>query len=168
MKLKEAKQQFIQHWGVFGSQWGINKTMAQLHALLLVSEKPLSTDNIMEELSISRGNANTNIRELMDWELVQKITIAGDRKEYFTAEKDIWQVATKVLYRRKKKELDPIVKVLSQLTDIEGDGRSVEIKAFKDTVQDIEKLAKQLQRTVDIVIKAKENWFWGKFVRLFK
>jgi DNA-binding transcriptional regulator GbsR (MarR family) len=168
MKLAEAQQQFIQSWGVLGSQWGINRTMAQVHALLLISSKPLSTDDIMEQLTISRGNANMNIRELIDWKLVEKITVAGDRKEYFNAEKDIWKVATSIMYQRKKRELDPMLKVLDKLTDIEGDKRNADIKAFTEAVANIQKFAGQAEKTLDTVIKAEENWFWGNFMKLFK
>jgi DNA-binding transcriptional regulator GbsR (MarR family) len=97
MKLAEAKQQFISSWGAFGTQWGINRTMAQIHALLLVSAHPITQDEIMGELSISRGNVNMNIRELVGWGLVDRVIISGERKEFFTAEKDIWKVATKII-----------------------------------------------------------------------
>jgi DNA-binding transcriptional regulator GbsR (MarR family) len=83
MKLAEAKQQFIASWGAFGTHWGINRTMAQIHALLLVSPDPLSQDDLMEQLNVSRGNANMNIRELIDWGLVDRVIIPGERKEYF-------------------------------------------------------------------------------------
>lgn len=168
MKLTEAKQQFIQSWGVLGSQWGINRTMAQVHALLLVASKPLSTDDIMEELSISRGNANMNIRDLMDWNLVEKVIVPGDRKEYFTAEKDIWRVATRIMYQRKKRELDPMIKVLNQLSEVEGDKRNADVKAFTDAVENIKKFAGQAEKTMDVMIKAEENWFWSSFLKLFK
>ncbi len=168
MKLDEAKQQFIQSWGVLGSQWGINRTMAQVHALLLVASAPLSTDNIMEELSISRGNANMNVRDLMNWGLVDKIIVQGDRKEYFSAEKDIWKVATKIMYQRKKRELDPMLKVLNQLTDIEGDKRNAEVKAFTERIDSIKKFAGQAEKTMDVMIKAEENWFWSSFLKLIK
>ena len=88
MKLSEAKQQFISSWGAFGTQWGINRTMAQIHALLLVSVDPITQDDIMEQLSISRGNVNMNIRDLISWSLVERIILPGERKEYFSAEKD--------------------------------------------------------------------------------
>ena len=104
MKLSEAKQQFISSWGAFGTQWGINRTMAQIHALLLVSINPLTQDDMMEELSISRGNVNMNIRDLIGWGLVDRVIISGERKEYFTAEKDIWKVATQIIKERKKRE----------------------------------------------------------------
>ena len=168
MKLNEAKQQFIQSWGILGSQWGINRTMAQVHALLLIASKPLSTDNIMEELSISRGNANMNVRDLINWGLVEKVIIPGDRKEYFSAEKDIWKVATKIMYQRKKRELDPMLKVLNQLSDIEVDKRNSEVKAFTETIESIKKFAGQAEKTMDVMIKAEENWFWSNFLKMFK
>ena len=168
MKLNEAKQQFIHSWGVLGSQWGINRTMAQVHSLLLVASKPLSTDDIMEGLSISRGNANMNIRDLMEWGLLDKVIVPGDRKEYFTAEKDIWKVATRIMYQRKKRELDPMLKVLNQLSDIEGDKRNADVKAFTETVDSIKKFAGQAEKTMDIMIKAEENWFWSNFIKLLK
>lgn len=168
MKLEEAKLEFIQSWGILGSQWGINRTMAQVHALLLISSKPLSTDEVMEQLSISRGNANMNIRELMNWELVEKTIIAGDRKEYFSAEKDIWKVATRIMYQRKKKELDPMLKILEKIGNVEGDKRNPDVKAFTETVNNIQNFAGQAEKTLDVVIKAEENWFWGSFMKLFK
>jgi DNA-binding transcriptional regulator GbsR (MarR family) len=168
MKLTEAKQQFIQSWGVLGSQWGINRTMAQVHALLLISCKPLSTDDIMEELSISRGNANMNVRDLMNWGLVDKVIVPGDRKEYFNAEKDIWKVATRIMYQRKKRELDSMIKVLGQIKEIDGDKRNAEMKAFIETIGNIEKIATQAEKTLDTVIKAEEHWFWSNFTKLLK
>jgi len=168
MKLTEAKQQFIHSWGVLGSQWGINRTMAQVHSLLLIASKPLSTDDIMEELSISRGNANMNIRDLMEWGLVDKVIVPGDRKEYFSAEKDIWKVTTRIMYQRKKRELDPMLKVLNQITDIEGDKRNAEVKAYTETVENIKRFAGQAEKTLDVMIKAEENWFLGNFMKIFK
>jgi DNA-binding transcriptional regulator GbsR (MarR family) len=168
MKLIEAKAEFINQWGILGSQWGINRTMAQVHALLLVASKPLSTDDIMEELNISRGNANMNVRELIDWQLVQKTLVAGDRKEYFTAEKDIWKVATRIMLQRKKRELDPMVEVLGKLTNVEGDKRNADIKAFTETIGNIQRFAGHAEKTLDTVIKAEENWFFTNFMKMFK
>src|SRR5215213_1914157 len=102
MKLKEAKKGFIQTWARLGGEWGINRTMAQVHALLLATDRSLSTDDVMEELQISRGNANTNLRELMNWNLVYREMVPGERKEYFRAEKDIWEVAKRIARERKK------------------------------------------------------------------
>ena len=168
MKLSEAKQQFIQSWGSLATQWGINKTMAQVHALLMSTPGPINQDEIMEQLNISRGNVNMNIRELINWGLVERVILQGERKEYFTAEKDIWKVAKQVIKERKKRELDPLIKTLEQLQDIEGDKRDKEVKQFLDTVSGIQKFAQQADKTLDIMIKADENWFWGNMLKLFK
>src|ERR1700722_14124721 len=137
MKLNEGKEKFIQAWGTLGSSWGINRTMAQVHALLLIAPDPLSAEEIMEELNISRGNANMNVRALMDWGLVSKEFKSGERKEFFTAEKDIWKVATQVMKERRKRELEPVLKVLGEISNIEGDKKDKKIKAFSDTITNI-------------------------------
>jgi len=168
MKLTEAKQQFISSWGAFGTHWGINRTMAQIHALLLVSAEPLTQDDIMEELNISRGNTNMNIRELINWGLVERIILTGERKEFFTAEKDIWKVVKQIVKERKKRELEPMLRLLDQLEEVEGDKRDKQVKAFVEMVSGIKKLGKQADKTLDIMVRADENWFLGtmmKFVR---
>ena len=118
MKLTEAKQQFISSWGAFGTHWGINRTMAQIHALLLISPEPQTQDDIMEELNISRGNTNMNIRELINWGLVDRVLLTGERKEYFTAEKDIWKVVKQIVKERKKRELEPMLHLLDKTLDV--------------------------------------------------
>jgi DNA-binding transcriptional regulator GbsR (MarR family) len=168
MKLDEAKQHFIQSWGVFGSNWGINRTMAQIHALLLIAPEPINADNIMEQLQISRGNANMNIRELMNWGIVEKVLIPGDRKEYFTAEKDIWKVAMRILKERKKRELDPIISTMEQIKEVEVDKKNPEGKAFLDTMLQIQKFAKQADNAFAGLIKADENWFTSSLLKMFK
>jgi DNA-binding transcriptional regulator GbsR (MarR family) len=168
MKLAEAKQQFISSWGAFGTHWGINRTMAQIHALLLVSPDPLSQDDIMEQLNVSRGNANMNIRELIDWGLVDRIIIPGERKEYFSAEKDIWKVATQIVKERKKRELNPMLKLLEQLENVEGDKKDKNVKQFTDTVNGIRRFGNQADKMLDALVKADENWFVGNLMKLFK
>ena len=168
MKLTEAKQQFISSWGAFGTNWGINRTMAQIHALLLVSPDPLTQDDMMEELNISRGNVNMNIRELIGWGLAERVILSGERKEYFSAEKDIWKVVKLIVKERKKRELDPMLKLLDQLEEVEGDKRDKNVKSFVDTVSSIKKLGKQADKTLDTMIKAEENWFVGGLMKLLK
>jgi DNA-binding transcriptional regulator GbsR (MarR family) len=168
MKLTEAKQQFISSWGAFGTHWGINRTMAQIHALLLVTPDPLTQDDIMEQLNISRGNTNMNIRELINWGLVERVLLSGERKEYFSAEKDIWKVVKQIVKERKKRELEPMLKLLDQLEEVEGDKRDKNIKAFVDTVSSIKKLGKQADKTLDAMIKAEESWFVGNLIKIFK
>lgn len=168
MNLTEAKQQFIQSWGVFGSNWGINRTMAQIHALLLIAPEALNADEVMEQLQISRGNANMNIRELMNWGIVDKVLKPGDRKEYFSAEKDIWKVAMRIMKERKKRELDPIINTMEDLKQVEADKKDAESKAFIDTMIQIQKFAKQADGALAGLIKADENWFTGTLLKLFK
>lgn len=168
MKLAEAKLQFIASWGAFGTHWGINRTMAQIHALLLVSPDPLSQDDIMEQLNVSRGNANMNIRDLIDWGLVDRVIVPGERKEYFSAEKDIWKVATQIIRERKKRELDPMMKLLGQLSDVEGDKKDKHVKQFTDTVNGIQRFGNQADKMLEVLVKADENWFVGSLMKFFK
>ena len=168
MKLAEAQQQFIASWGAFGTYWGINRTMAQIHALLMISPDPLSQEDIMEQLNISRGNVNMNIRDLVDWGLVDRVLKPGERKEYFTAEKDIWKVATQIVKERKKRELDPMLKLLDQLEDVEGDRKDKHIKQFTDTVSNIRRFGQQADRMLDGLVKADENWFLGSVMKIFR
>jgi len=168
MKLTEAKQQFISSWGAFGTHWGINRTMAQIHALLLVSAEPLTQDDIMEELNISRGNTNMNIRELINWGLVERIILTGERKEFFTAEKDIWKVVKQIVKERKKRELEPMLRLLDQLEEVEDDKRDKQVKAFVEIISGIKKLGKQADKTLDIMVRADENWFLGTMMKLVK
>ncbi len=168
MKLAEAKAQFISSWGAFATHWGINRTMAQIHALLLISPNPITQDDIMEQLNISRGNVNMNTRELIDWGLVDRVLVPGERKEFFSAEKDIWKVSTQIIKERKRRELDPMLKLLAQLEKIEGDKKDKDTKQFIDTVQGIKKLGSQADKMLDFMIKAEENWITGSLLKFFK
>ena len=168
MKLPEARQQFISNWGAFGTHWGINRTMAQIHALLMISPDPLTQDDIMAQLDISRGNTNMNIRELINWGLVDRVILHGERKEYFTAEKDIWKVVRQIVKERKKRELEPMLQLLDKLADVEGDKRDKQVKAFTDVVSGIKKLGKQADKTLDVMIRAEESWFVGSLMKLFR
>ncbi|MBK0378835.1 GbsR/MarR family transcriptional regulator [Mucilaginibacter segetis] len=168
MELAEAKLKFIEAWGKLGSEWGINRTMAQVHALLLITPDALTTEEIMEALSISRGNANMTLRDLIGWGLVEKQHRAGERKEYFFAEKDTWMIARQVAQERKKRELDPVVKILNELSEVKGDDKDPEYKTFKKSVTEINKLAKNVNRTLETMLKTEENWFWGSIFKIFK
>ena len=142
--------------------------MAQIHALLLVSPDPLTQDDIMEELNISRGNTNMNIRELINWGLVERVILPGERKEFFTAEKDIWKVVRQIIKERKKRELEPMMQLLDKLEDVEGDKKDKKVKTFVDTVSSIKRLGLQADRTLDMMIKAEENWFVNNLMKVFK
>ncbi|GEP94346.1 GbsR/MarR family transcriptional regulator [Chitinophaga cymbidii] len=168
MKFSDAKAQFIQAWGLLGAQWGINRTMAQIHALLLIAPEPMSAEEIMEALDISRGNANMNVRELMNWGIVEKVLVPGERKEFFVAEKDIWKVGTAIARERKKRELDPVLKVLLQLNKIDGDQKDKHIKAFRETIQNIQKFAHQTDAALNAFIKSEENWFYSTLLKVIR
>jgi len=168
MELAAAKLKFIEAWGKLGSEWGINRTMAQVHALLLISAEALTTEEIMETLSISRGNANMTLRDLIGWGLIEKQHKAGERKEYFFADKDVWNIARQVAKERKKRELEPVLKVLNELSNVEGDEKDPEFKTFKKSISDINKLAGNVDKTLETMLKAEESWFWGSILKVFK
>ena len=106
--LGEARERFVALWGQMGSTWGIPRTMAQVHALLFIAGEPLNTDDVMDGLGISRGNASMTLRGLVDWGIVSRVHRRGDRKEYFLAEQDVWKMFRTILAERKKRELDPL------------------------------------------------------------
>lgn len=164
MELQQGKDRFIQSWGALGSSWGINRTMAQVHALLLISPQSLTSEEIMEELKISRGNANMNVRALIDWGLVYKELKPGERKEYFIAEKDMWQVVRQIIIQRKKKELEPMLKVLDEISSVEG--TTPESEEFSKVVRDIKLFSNKADSTLDKLVKADSNWFIGTFLKM--
>lgn len=168
MELVEAKQKFIEAWGKLGSEWGINRTMAQVHALLLITPGALTTEEVMEQLSISRGNANMTLRDLISWGLVEKQLKPGERKEYFFADKDTWNIARQVAKERRKRELEPVIKILDELSKVKGDAKDPAFTTFNKSVTDINKLAKNVDKTLETMLKAEESWFWGSVIKIFK
>ncbi|MCW5908179.1 MAG: transcriptional regulator [Chitinophagales bacterium] len=167
MKLEEAKQRFVEAWGTLGTNWGINRTMAQIHALLLVTDEPLSTDQIMELLDISRGNANMNLRALIDWGLAERKVKLGERMEYFTGEKDIWKVAVKIIRERRKREIDPLRSTLRDLKMIDDkEQKKEEYKTFVKLLDDIDSYAESLDRVADKLVLTDRSWFFGTLMKL--
>ncbi len=147
MEYQECKQRFIEIWGKMASDWGVPPTMARIHALLLVSSKPLTADDIRNQLGISVGSVNTSLHQLVDWPLVHK---TGVRPEYFEAEKDMWQVVRQIILHRKKKELDPVIAELRQLRNIQP--RCKESEAFKKAVEDLSHLSEQANIALNFLI----------------
>jgi len=158
VKFEEAEEKFIQGWGQLGASWGINRTMSQINALLLISTQPLSTDDIMAKLNISRGNANMNVRELISWGIVRKSFKPGDRKEYFYSVKDMWEMARLVSKERKRRELEPLLTMLQEVRDVEG--TSEQVKEFKRVTRDVEKVAKKADSMLDLIGKLDGNRFF--------
>ncbi len=157
MDYKEAKNKFVQTWGALGSQWGINKTMAQIHALLMVSHEAVSMEDIMEELQISRGNASMNLRALMDWGIVYKEYKAGERREFFTAEKDLDELAVKISRERSKREIKPALKVLKEVSSITADNTAEE-RHFVDQTNKLYDFVLQADNVLDKITEYKDNW----------
>ncbi|MDR6464667.1 transcriptional regulator [Chryseobacterium sediminis] len=167
MQLSEAKEKYIQTWGTFATNWGINRTMAQVHALLLASGKPLSTDEVMEQLEISRGNANMNLRALIDWGIVKKEFVKGDRKEYFVAEKDVWYLFKQITKERRKREIEPVISFLEELKNIE-DKDSEEAQEFINLMNDFSSVTGKINNIMDLAIKSDDHWLVGKITNLLK
>ena len=164
--LPEGRDKFIQAWGALGSNWGISRTMAQIHALLLLSPEAISADEVMEQLQISRGNANMNLRALIDWGLVYKELKPGERREYFVAEKDMGQVVKQIIIQRKKRELEPMVRLLDELSEVEGD--SEEAQTMRKVVNDLKLFSNKADRALDALVKADSNWFFSTFLSMIR
>jgi len=129
-QLAAARDEFVTQWGAIGNAWGINRTMAQIHALLIITPRALTTDEVMDELKISRGNAHTNLRELVGWGLVRSVVRLGERKEYFEAEKDVWKMFCIIVRERKRREIRPAIHVLKDCIDRAEGLKSTEARAF--------------------------------------
>ncbi len=166
MTFEEAKNKFIHTWGTLATQWGINRSMAQLHALLLIAPEPLATEDVMEQLQISRGNASMNLRDLMDWGLIHKQLKPGERREFFMAEKDIWKVARQVAKERRRREITPVVDVLNELKAIPAD--TLEAQEFQRVMTGLSSVVGFADNTLNAVIKAEENWLTGQFMKVFR
>jgi len=114
MQLTDTMHRYVVHWGEMGSRWGMNRSVAQIHALLYLSEKPLNADEIGETLAIARSNVSTGLKELLAWELVQITHVLGDRRDFFAAQHDTWEVIRAIMDGRKKRELDPTLAALRE------------------------------------------------------
>lgn len=167
MKYLEAKDKFIQTWGSLGTLWGINKAMAQIHALLLISPEPLSMEDIMEELHISRGNTSMNLRGLIDWGIVYKTSKAGERKEYFTSEKDIQELTRQIARERSRREIQPTLKVLKEVSTIDEDGTAKTKELIKQT-KALYELADTADAIMNKVANQEPNWITKTFIKLLK
>lgn len=152
--LARARDEFVTQWGTMGSAWGINRTMAQIHALLLTSDRPLTTDEVMADLRISRGNAHQNLRELVGWGLVRSVIRKGERKEFFEAEKDIWSMFCIIARERKRREIEPALKALraceEQTRSLRGDKAATftrQIHALAEFVGQADTLLDRISRS---------------------
>jgi DNA-binding transcriptional regulator GbsR (MarR family) len=116
-RLSPTAQKFILHWGEMGTRWGVNRTVAQVHALLFLSERPLSAEEIANTLSVARSNVSTSLRELLGWGIVRVAPVLGDRRQHFESVRDVWELFRIVVQERKKRELDPTIRVVRECVD---------------------------------------------------
>src|SRR5881227_664539 len=113
-KLSAVQQKFILHWGEMATRWGVNRTVAQTHALLYISPRPLNADDIVEMLDVARSNVSTSLKELQGWGIVKLTHVMGDKRDHFESMKDVWEMFRVVLDERKRREIDPILKLLRE------------------------------------------------------
>ena len=166
--LDEAKEDFITQWGAMGSAWGVNRTLAQIHALLIVSTEPMTTDQVMEELQISRGNAHTNLRELVDWGLLRSLYRRGERKELFQAEKDVWKMFCIITRERKKREIAPALETLQRCQAQTANLKNPEAEAFHQQMSSLCEFVKMADTIMEKVSKGQESQMVPLGMKLLK
>ncbi|MEO1136381.1 MAG: MarR family transcriptional regulator [Pseudomonadota bacterium] len=128
VELSPAIRRFILHWGDMGGQWGVNRSVAQIHALLLMSDAPLNAEQIAATLGLARSNVSNSVKELVTWKLVRRAPLAGDRRDHFEAEGDMWEMVSRIVAMRKARELDPAASVLDAcLTDAREDPAATDV-----------------------------------------
>jgi len=147
MKLTQATELYILHWGEMGTRWGVNRSVAQVHALLYLSPKPIPADEIVETLSIARSNVSTSLKELQGWGLVQLTHILGDRRDHFESKKDLWDLLMIIVEERKRREIDPTLTML----------RECVAEAREDKEIDPE-IRKRIQTTLEFV-ESMTSWY---------
>src|ERR1041385_1996011 len=117
-----AIERFVLHWGEMGGQWGVNRSVSQIHALLLLSETPMTAEDIADALGLARSNVSNSIKELLGWNLIRRVPVKGDRRDHFEAETDIWEVFLRIAAGRKEREIDPAIAALKTcLAEAEND-----------------------------------------------
>ncbi len=164
--LQAARDEFISQWGAMGGAWGINRTMAQIHALLLTSTTPLTTDMIMDDLKISRGNANTNLRDLVGWGLVKSVYFKGDRKEHFEAESDIWTMFCTIARERKRREIEPAVQTLRRCKDQTKGLESEAAQHFHEVTSGLEEFVTRAEVLLEKVAGSPQGSVIPKILKL--
>lgn len=165
--LQEAREDFVSQWGALGSCWGVNRTMAQIHALLMTSAKALSTDEIMAELQISRGNANTNLRDLTGWGLIRTVLRKGERKEYFEAEKDVWKMFCIVTRERRRREIAPAMEVLLRCGEKTKNLKDPEAREFHRQITSVLDFLRVGDRAMDKVASSEQSRIMKMVMKFF-
>ena len=151
MKLNPIAQRFVLHWGEMGSKWGVNRTVAQIHALLCIAGKPLAADEIAETLEVARSNVSNSIKELQNWNLIQMVHVMGDRRDHFETSTDVWALFRTVVSERKEREFDPTIVVLREC--LNSKELSKEEAAVQQRIKDTLALMESLSTWGDQMLK---------------
>ncbi|MEW6250607.1 MAG: MarR family transcriptional regulator, partial [Planctomycetota bacterium] len=156
--LAQAKALLVRRWGEMGGYWGINRTMAEIHALLFASGGPLCTDDIMAQLHVSRGNASMNLRALVDWGLVRRVHHLGDRKEYFQADTDVWHMFETIMRERRRREVEPVIATIERCRDMVAEpGANVpnehEVADFRRRMAELQSFLAAMSTLFELVLR---------------
>lgn len=151
-----AQERFICEWGTLCTRWGVNKTMGQIHGLLLISPDDLCADEVMSRLSLSRGNVNMNLRALEQWRLVSKVQKIGERKDYYRAEKDLNNIFKIIIAERKKQELDPLITLLKEVDAVHP--QCEHSKEFCKVTKEIHHYAQKADHALNAILSSKVDW----------
>jgi HTH-type transcriptional regulator, glycine betaine synthesis regulator len=157
--LGQSKALLVRRWGEMGGYWGINRTMAEIHALLFVSARPLCTDDIMAQLHVSRGNASMNLRALVDWGLIERVHHLGDRKEYFQADTDVWRMFETIMRERRRREVEPIIATIDRCREMvagheaAGAADAGETQEFRRRLAEFQSFLKTMSALFDLVLQ---------------
>ncbi|MDX1682465.1 MAG: ArsR family transcriptional regulator [Phycisphaeraceae bacterium] len=171
MDLTPVQQKFVLHWGDMGARWGINRSMGQIHALLMIADRPLDAEEIAETLSIARSNVSTSLRELRDWGIVETASMLGERREHFTAPDDPWEMLRTIMHERVTRELEPTGQMLEECldearsSDNDNDHTIKRLESLKDVVDTSSRFANQLCKLPTTAIR-KIAGFGGRLADL--
>jgi DNA-binding transcriptional regulator GbsR (MarR family) len=124
--LPEPVRRFVLEWGNLGERWGVNRSVSQIHALLYASKQPLSMEDIADTLSIARSNVSNSLRELQSWNIIRSVPILGDRRTFYTAETDLWNLVSRIAAGRKARELDPAAAALRECVEMSREDKSID------------------------------------------
>ena len=155
-----ARNLFIRRWGEMAASWGISRTMAEIHAMLYLAADPVCTDDVMDQLQVSRGSASTNLRELTNWGLIYRVHRRGDRKEYFVAEKDVWQMFDTISRERRRREVQPIVETLDRClvmmdeAKVRGELQKREADAYRERFTELQEFCELMNVLFNLLSRA--------------
>ena len=153
MKLSPTLQSYVLHWGEMGVCWGVNRTVAQIHALLYLSEQPLTADEITETLGVARSNVSTSLKELRNWDLIKIVHVLGDRRDHFAAVHDVWTIFRTIVEQRKRREIDPTLTVLRDCALAADEDKAlsaVSLQRMRDMLDFLETLMSWYEEVKDL------------------